>query len=632
MPDQADNSMEQRPPGRARSTARETDSALRVRRELLRQMFAVAGPGIAVNCALALALAFIYRGKIDGLDLGLWLGAMLLFDAARWALVRHYRHVTDAAQAVRAERGYMIALALVGGAWGWITIRTLGSPALHLGGAILAAVLGLAGGAIAFLGAIATLYAAYILPLIGLPAVYLIASGTELSVSVGVMALLATGVLLRTCVVYRTRMVDGVRARLDNETLVGELRDAVARTGDTNARLESEALERREAETAHLAAVEEAQRANAAKSEFLATMSHEIRTPLNAIVGFSELLAERRLPEAERDYAERIHTASLSLLALVNDVLDFSKIEAGKLDLDEAPFDLAQVLRRAAGANEFNARRKNIAFVTHIAPGTPLRLVGDATRLAQILTNLASNAVKFTASGEVRVAVDNLPGQDPDSALLRFMVSDTGIGIPAHKQQLIFDAFAQADNSTSRQFGGTGLGLAICKRLALLMGGDVGLESRPGRGSDFSVILPFKVDTHAETRFAESAMAAPGSLAGKRVLVVDDNPINLKLVALMLQKLGLDSETADSGADAVALADEEQFDAVLMDIEMPGMNGFEACRRIHSIRPRMPVIALTAHATTEIAAASVAAGMCGYLTKPVTTPALRKALSEALES
>ncbi len=581
---------------------------------------------------LALGLAFVYRDKVEAMVLGVWLGAMLLFNATRWWMVRHYRDVTDAAQAVIAERGYAIALALVGAAWGWITIRSIGSPALYVGTAILAAVLGLAGGAIAFFGSIASLYAAYVVPLIGLPAVYLIASGTGASVSVGMMALLATAVLLRTCVVYRTRMVEGVRARMDNEILVAELRDAVARTGDTNARLEREALERREAETAHLAAVEEAQRANAAKSEFLATMSHEIRTPLNAIVGFSELLAERTLPEAERDYAERIHIASLSLLALVNDVLDFSKIEAGKLELDEAPFDLAQVLRRAAGANEFNARRKNIAFVTRITPATPLRLVGDATRLAQILTNLAGNAVKFTASGEVRVAVDRLPGGAADSALLRFTVSDTGIGIAADKQQMIFNAFAQADHSTTRHFGGTGLGLAICKRLALLMGGDVALASVPGQGSVFAVTLPFRIDAHAETRFAESAMAAPGALAGKRVLVVDDNPINLKLVALMLQKLGLDSETADSGADAVTLADEESFDAVLMDIEMPGMNGFEACRRIHSIRPQMPVIALTAHATTEIAAASAAAGMCGYLTKPVTTPALRKALSEALES
>ena len=619
-------------PGRARNAARDTESALRVRRELLRQVFAVAGPGIAVNCALALGLAFVYRDKVDAMVLGVWLGAMLLFNATRWWMVRHYRDVTDAAQAVIAERGYAIALALVGAAWGWITIRSIGSPALYVGTAILAAVLGLAGGAIAFFGSIASLYAAYVVPLIGLPAVYLIALGTGSSVSVGVMALLATTVLLRTCVVYRTRMAEGVRARMDNEILVAELRDAVARTGDANAILEREAQERREAEGAHLAAVEEAQRANAAKSEFLATMSHEIRTPLNAIVGFSELLAERTLPEAERDYAERIHAASLSLLALVNDVLDFSKIEAGKLELDEAPFDLAQVLRRAAGANEFNARRKNIAFVTHIAPATPLRLMGDATRLAQILTNLAGNAVKFTASGKVRVAVDSAPGQDADRALLRFTVSDTGIGIPADKQQMIFDAFAQADHSTTRHFGGTGLGLAICKRLALLMGGDVALTSVPGQGSVFAVTLPFKIDAHAETRFAESAVAAPGALAGKRVLVVDDNPINLKLVALMLQKLGLDSETADSGADAVALADEESFDAVLMDIEMPGMNGFEACRRIHSIQQQMPVIALTAHATTEIAAASAAAGMCGYLTKPVTTPALRKALSEALDS
>ena len=612
------------------------DKTALIRRDLLRQVFAAAPTGIAANMALALVVAVAFRGELTAGELALWLPLVIAANLARWVLCARHRRVDGVAATRRAERLTMLALALTAAAWAWMVIRGLQFPQPGHGALILAIAFGMGGAAIGFVGPLVRMYAAFLLPLMVPPALALLWRGGEIWIYTGVLALLATAVLLRACAAHQRRAEDGIRARLDNLTLVSELRDAVAMAGTGRAALEREIVERRDAEAAQGAATAEAQRANRAKSDFLATMSHEIRTPLNAIVGFSELLAAHTLPEAEREHVERIHVASQSLMALVNNVLDFSKIEADKLDLDEAPFELAQVLRRVSAANEFNARRKGIEFIVRTHPRTPPRLIGDATRLTQILTNLAGNAVKFTSRGGVRIEVEpidgtsEVAGASAERVQLRFTVSDTGIGIAPAKQGMIFDAFTQADHSTTRHFGGTGLGLAICKRLAVLMGGDIALESGADRGSTFSATLPFRPDPHAEARSAESAVALTETLSGRRVLVVDDNPINLKLVALMLQKLGVESETAESGAEAIALADEESFDAVLMDIEMPGMNGFEACRQVLAIRPLMPVVALTAHATTEVADLSVAAGMCGYLAKPITMPALRTALAQAL--
>ncbi len=612
------------------------DKTALIRRDLLRQVFAAAPPAIAANMALALVVAVAFRVELSVREMALWLALVIAANLAHWVLCVHHRRVDGVAATRRAELHTLLALALSAAAWSWMVIRGLQFPQPGHGALSLAIAFGMGGAAIGLVGPLVRMYAAFLLPLMVPPALVLLWRGGETGIFTGVLALLATAVLLRTCAAHQRCAEDGIRARLDNLTLVCELRDAVAMAGADRAALEREVVERHDAETAQGAATAEAQRANRAKSDFLATMSHEIRTPLNAIVGFSELLAARTLPEAEREHVERIHVASQSLMALVNNVLDFSKIEADKLDLDEAPFELAQVLRRVSAASEFNARRKGIEFTVRAHPRTPPRLIGDATRLTQILTNLAGNAVKFTSRGGVRIEVEPMEGMngvDDTSAErvhLRFVVSDTGIGIATEKQGLIFDAFTQADHSTTRHFGGTGLGLAICKRLVLLMGGDITLDSAAGRGSDFRVTLPFRPDPHAETRSAESAVASTATLTGRRVLVVDDNPINLKLVALMLQKLGVESETAESGAEAVALADEEAFDAVLMDIEMPGMNGFEACRQVHAIQPLLPVVALTAHATTEVADLSVAAGMCGYLAKPITMPALRTALAQAL--
>ena len=618
------------------------DKIALIRRDLLRQIFAAAPPGIATNMALALVVAVAFRGELAAAELALWLPLVIAANLARWVLCVRHRRVDGVAATRRAQRHTLLALALTAAAWAWMVIRGLQFPQPGHDALILSIAFGMGGAALGFVGPLVPMYAAFLLPLMVPPALVLLWRGGEIWICTGVLALLATALLLRACAAHQRSAEDGIRARLDNLTLVSELRDAVAMAGAARAALEREIVERRDAEAAQGAATAEAQRANRAKSDFLATMSHEIRTPLNAIVGFSELLAARTLPEAEREHVERIHIASQSLMALVNNVLDFSKIEADKLDLDEAPFELAQVLRRVSAANEFNARRKGIEFTVRTHPRTPPRLIGDATRLTQILTNLAGNAVKFTSRGGVRIEVEPLGGTSAvvgtsevggasaERVQLRFCVSDTGIGIDAEKQGMIFDAFTQADPSTTRHFGGTGLGLAICKRLALLMGGDIALESGAGGGSTFSATLPFRPDPDAEARSAESAVALTETLSGRRVLVVDDNPINLKLVALMLQKLEVESETAASGAEAIALADEESFDAVLMDIEMPGMNGFEACRQVLAIRPLMPVVALTAHATTEVADRSVAAGMCGYLAKPITMPALRAALAQAL--
>jgi signal transduction histidine kinase/AmiR/NasT family two-component response regulator len=394
------------------------------------------------------------------------------------------------------------------------------------------------------------------------------------------------------------------------------------------------ALERAEARRREaVEARAEAERAARAKGDFLATMSHEVRTPMNAVLGAADLLRRTRLDAPQAEYVEMISSAGAVLMNVLNDVLDLSKIEAGKFQITPEPTDLHALVRRCADLWSPQAESAGLVFDVRIDASTPATVQVDAGRLSQILFNLLSNAVKFTSSGEVGLTVQAVAA-GRDKALLKFTVSDTGPGIPADVMPRLFDAFEQADPSISREFGGTGLGLAISQRLAALMGGRITVRSAPGEGSAFELVIEAEVGDGAGVQDAASGSA--GLLRpGLRILVAEDNPVNRRIVEALLSPIGAAIAFAGDGAEALGMLQTQAFDVVLMDIQMPVMDGIEATRRLRASggpNAGVPVIALTANVMEEQCQAYEAAGMNAWAPKPVDVRGLLQAINAAVES
>jgi signal transduction histidine kinase len=612
-----------------------TESRGPVKDELVRMVVASGFSSSTAAYILAWALFLMVERVVPSSLLTGWQLGMTLIFCLRLAATRCYRNEATSGQTISfCANAYVALVFLTGIFWGVAMFFFFppGKMLEQMGIVFIAA--GLTAGAIPLLSPLRKLYYWYIcLPL--LPLAYrLFEQGGNQYLVMGIIMIFYIVVLVNSATRMQESLFSSLEARFVNEALVAHLRQASEESESLNLELIAENERRKATEDELVQARDAAEAASRAKDEFLANMSHEIRTPMNGILGTLQLLQDTKMDGVQIGYVQTAYSSGESLLGILNDILDFSKIAAHKMLLEKIPFSLQAMVRELVTLLASQAQAKNVALIAEIDPKLPEMLIGDPTRMRQVLTNFMTNAIKFTELGEVRVVVRCLSAF-ASRVMLRLEVRDTGIGISEEKQHGLFQSFTQADGSTTRKYGGTGLGLAIVRQLVLLMGGKIGVESEPGKGSAFWCELDFPVaalGAHTEAP-QEAAPQAEGPLQG-RVLLVEDNKVNQLVASKMLAAMGLTVDLAENGEKALAALAEKDYDLVLMDCQMPVLDGYQATRAFRSQVPpgakRLPIIAMTAHAMEGDRQKCLDAGMDDYIAKPVKRELLRKLLGQWL--
>ncbi len=589
-----------------------------------------------VSLVMAITWVALVWDDLPPLVLSVWLAMMVLLYFC-CTIVQHFKlYKKDYAyfSADVAKRWYFLAVIFV--AMGWGIASTLMFPSEQMGQIILAFMLvGVSASGISYSNML-WVYSAYV----GFILVPLVARlfyiGGEIYYTLSGMTSFLLVVIILAAYRINKSSSDALRLSLKNEDLIKNLTRASSDLENLNQSLTSEIEYVKNIEGELKKARDEAQRMSRSKGEFLANMSHEIRTPMNGIIGTLQLLEDTTLTESQHEYVNVAYKSADALLSILNDILDLSKIEAGKLEFEAIPFDLRDVVNDVVVLHALKAEQMGIYLNSEIDEAVPEKVVGDPTRMRQVLVNLISNAIKFTSEGGVVVRI-KLKLKDEKEVLIRIEVEDTGVGIPTNKHQKLFLAFSQADGSTTRKHGGTGLGLTIVKQLVGMMHGNLGIDSEVGKGSKFWFVIPLGIAPEEESSTLVVARVDEAVKIEGRVLLVEDNPVNQMVAKKMLEKVGLQSELAENGREALEFLKRDSFDAVLMDCQMPEMDGFEATRlwreqETLSESGHLPIIAMTANVMEGDKERCLVSGMDDYLGKPVRMAELGAVLQRWIKS
>ncbi len=564
-------------------------------------IFRSTGINSAFNCLGAVvAVGFAWNDLTIGTPIGFALALIAVYVSRAFVARRYWRDPLRVERAQYYGRIIILLNLMLGSSWCVFTFLAVSAAS----GTIQTTVIGLTASSIAFGGIInAVLWKAYFS--ISLPVLFgiiagLVARGDEFGLTFGPLVLLLVPAEIAIAHAVAKMMIESLRLRIENQSLVDGL----------------------------IVARERAEAGDRAKTQFLAVMSHEIRTPMTAILGLSEVAIDRATDPQQLRELELVRESGQSLLGLLNDILDLSRLEADKVEFDIQVFDVGQTVQSVVTLMTSRAAEKQLDLTLSMMLEPPTFVRGDSGRLRQVLVNLIANGIKFTKAGSVTVTVESAQADDT-SIRLKISVTDTGVGIAPDVQARIFESFVQADSSISRHYGGTGLGLAICRNLVERQGGTIGVRSQPGVGSTFW----FELDYERANRMDMSPAQDAPSVSGRayRILVVEDNEVNQILARTILERDGHQVTIAENGREAVTAATDQMFDLVLMDLQMPEMDGLEAARLIRATAgsiAQVPIVALTAAASASEVAACFAAGMNGVLAKPYRAQDLADAIAQ----